>query len=217
MLWGASLAVGTEAFRRCSDRGQAIAKAITATQSIVESFSERVRGVNCRDVTGCDLTSVRGLAKYFLSGRFLACANLAGQWIPEAISAATEGLALAHVDSSRPPMSCASRVAERMGASDEEMITVAGLAGGMGLSGNACGALAAAIWMHTLARCKRQIEESTFPDPKAISTLRVFHGATGSKTTCREITGRRFESIDDHTKFVMDGGCDNLINALARS
>jgi hypothetical protein len=217
MLWGASLAVGTEAFRRCSDRGQAIAMAITATQTVVESFSQRAQGANCRDVTGCDFTSVFGLAKYFLSGRFLACSNLAGQWIPEAISAATEGLALAPVDFSLAPMSCASRVAERMGANDEEMITVAGLAGGIGLSGNGCGALAAAIWMHTLARCKRQIEESTFPDPKAVSTLRVFHGATASKTACREITGRRFESIDDHTEFVIDGGCDRLIDVLARS
>jgi hypothetical protein len=38
-----------------------------------------------------------------------------------------------------------------MGASDEEMVLVAGFAGGMGLSDNACGALGAAIWMNTLA------------------------------------------------------------------
>ena len=34
-----------------------------------------------------------------------------------------------------------------MGATDEQMVTVAGFAGGMGLSGKACGALAAAVWM----------------------------------------------------------------------
>ena len=217
MLWGASLAAGTEAFRRCNDRGQAIATAITAAQTVVESFSQRARGVNCRDVTGCDFTSLFGLAKYFLSGRFLACANLAGQWIPEAISAADEGLAREHADFSLAPMSCASRVAERMGASDEEMITVAGLAGGIGLTGNACGALAAAIWMHTLVRCRTHTVESTYPDPKAVSTLRAFHGATGSETLCRKITGQRFRTIDGHTEYVMSGGCDNLIDVLARS
>ena len=40
------------------------------------------------------------------------------------------------------PISCASEVAAKMGASDEEMVMVAGFAGGLGLSGNACGALA---------------------------------------------------------------------------
>ena len=217
LLWGASLAVGTESYRRCSDHGQAIATAIAATQHVVGSFSQRAKGVNCRDVTGCDFTRVFGVAKYFFSGRFIACSNLAGKWIPEAISSAVEGLAIEHADFSLAPMSCASRVAERMGASDEEMVTVAGLAGGMGLSGNGCGALATAIWMHTLERCKRQVEESTFPDPKAVSTLRVFHGATGSKTTCREITGRRFGTIDDHSAFIRNGGCDRLIDVLARS
>jgi hypothetical protein len=217
LLWGASLAVGAESFRRCSDRGQAIALAVTTTQSVIESFSERARGVNCRDVTGCNLRSAFGLAKFFFTGRFLACSTLAGKWIPEAIRSVTEGLAIEQVGFSLAPVSCASRVAERMGANDEEMATVAGLAGGMGLSGNGCGALAAAIWMHTLARCRRGIEASTFPDPKAVSTLRVLHGETGSKTTCREITGRRFQSIDEHTEFVIDGGCDRLIDVLARS
>ena len=36
---------------------------------------------------------------------------------------------------------CASVVAGKMGGSEEEMVTAAGLAGGIGLSGNACGAL----------------------------------------------------------------------------
>ena len=38
MLWGASMALGAESFRRRDDQGEAIAMAITASQHIVESF-----------------------------------------------------------------------------------------------------------------------------------------------------------------------------------
>ena len=68
--------------------------------------------------------------------------------------AAGEGLAGAMTGLPGRPLSCASEVAGKMGASDEEMTMVAGFAGGIGLSGNACGALGAAIWMKTLAWCR---------------------------------------------------------------
>ena len=48
---------------------------------------------------------------------------------------------------SQPALSCASEVVKKMGGSNEEIVIAAGFAGGFGLSGNACGALGAAIWM----------------------------------------------------------------------
>ena len=56
MLWGAALAVGAESFRRHADRDQAIGAAITATQHLVDAFSETAKSVNCRDIIGCDFT-----------------------------------------------------------------------------------------------------------------------------------------------------------------
>ena len=53
------------------------------------------------------------------------------------------------------PVSCSCEVARKMGASDEEMVMVAGFAGGLGLSGNGCGALSAAIYLDTLAWCRK--------------------------------------------------------------
>ena len=41
-----------------------------------------------------------------------------------------------------------------MGGSADEAVMVAGFGGGMGLSGNACGALAAAVWMKGVAWCR---------------------------------------------------------------
>ena len=73
-----------------------------------------------------------------------------------------------------------------MGASDEEMVMVAGFAGGIGLSGNACGALGAALWMKTLVRY-RNGNPTFFASPEAKNTLQAFCGATDSEFLCNKI------------------------------
>jgi hypothetical protein len=224
MLWGSALAAGAESFRRHNDSGQAIAVAITATRHLMESFLKRAKTVNCRDITGCDLTSKFGMAKLMLktiSRGFIYshCFNLAEQWAPEAIQSATSALSGEQTDVPRQPLSCASEVARKMGASDEEMVMVAGFAGGMGLSGNACGALGAAVWMKTLAWCKQHPGETPpyFDNPDVKKILKTFCGAAGSEMLCRTISGRCFKTLEDHTEFIRTGGCDNLIDLLARS
>ena len=47
-----------------------------------------------------------------------------------------------------------------MGGTEEESIMVAGFAGGIGLSGNACGALSAAIWYKMLGWAKNNPDKS---------------------------------------------------------
>ena len=223
MLWGAALAVGAESFRRHNDRGQAIAIAITATQHLMESFSKTAKSVNCRDIIGYDLTNKSELEK-FMKTAFAdilnsPCLNLAEKWAPEAIQSAEEGLSHKQTDVPQQPISCASEVVKKMGASDEEMVMVAGFAGGLGLSGNACGALSAAIWMNTLAWCRKHPGESPpyFNNPNTAKTLEAFYRATDSEILCHKITGQCFKTIGDHTEFIKHGGCHKLINVLARS
>ena len=146
-----------------------------------------------------------------------SCFKLAEKWAPEAIQSATEGLSHEQTDLPQLPISCASEVAKKMGASDEEMVMVAGFAGGLGLSGNACGALSAAIWMNTLAWCRKETGKSAYPNPNATNTLKAFYDATDSKILCHKISGQCFKTIDDHTEFIKNGGCKKLINVLARS
>ena len=217
MLWGASLAVGAEAYRQCNDRDQAIRVAVHATQKVMASFSEREHTVNCRDITRCDFSNKWSMAKYFFSGRFLHCYNLADKWAPEAVQSAIEGLTDNDLDSSKACMSCATEVARNMGASDEEMIMVAGFAGGLGLSGKACGALSAAIWVQSLKWCREETKKSSFKNPYAKKTMQAFYEATDSKILCSEITGTRFKDMDDHTAFIKNGGCSKLIETLSMS
>jgi hypothetical protein len=217
MLWGSALAVGAEAFRRTDNRDQAIGTAIKATQQVMRSFTNRARSVDCMDVTGCDWTSKLSMAKYFLTGRFISCFRLVEKWAPEAIQSATEGLSREHADLPQQSMSCASEVARRMGASDEQMVMVAGFAGGLGLSGNACGALSAAIWLKTLAWCGQHSGTPALSNPIGEKSLEALYGATDYKILCHEITGKHFNTINDHTEFIRTGGCEKLIDVLARA
>jgi hypothetical protein len=222
MLWGSSLALGAESFRRYGNGGQAIGSAIIGSQHLIDSFSKRTKTVNCRELTGCDLTSKFGMAKLMLkiilqggmANSF--CFNLAEKWVPEAIQSATEGLSGEKTDWTQMPVSCASEMARKMGASDEEIVMVAGFAGGLGLSGNACGALGAAIWLNSLAWCSENPGKSGYSNLYAKNILKAFDGATDSKIRCSEICGQRFKSIDDHTEFLKNGGCEKLIDVLAR-
>lgn len=221
MLWGSAIAAGAESLRRYEDRGRATAAAITATGRIMDSYAARAGSVNCRDVTQCDFTRTYELMKFML--KFMlnidrSCFTLAEQWAPEAIRSARDGISCPNAYS-QPPVSCASVLAGKMGAGDEEAATVAGLAGGMGLSGNACGALGAAIWLKALAWCRENPGKSGpgYKNPAAERILKAFKDETGSEMLCRTITGRRFTTIDEHTEFIKNGGCGRLIDLLARS
>ena len=217
MLWGASLAIGAEAYRRFDDRNQAIAVAIKATQMVMQSYKERESTVNCEDVTKCDWSSRWSRMKYFMSGRFLHCFKLADLWAPEAVNAATEGLSSGDLVSVKNSISCASLVAEKMGATDEEIVMVAGFAGGLGLSGNGCGALSAAIWMNTLLFYRDYTGKPQFINPKAEKAFEAFEAVTEGKILCHEICGTRFNSMTDHTDYIANGGCSDLIHALSTS
>ncbi len=216
MLWGTSMAVGAEAYRQCKDLDKAIALAIIATQRIMESFVARTKYIDCEDITNCDWTSKVSMAKYFLSGKVFACFKLLEKWAPEAIQAAREGLSQNPEDLPDKCISCASEVAKKMGATDEEVVMVAGFAGGMGLCGDACGALGAAIWMKTLALCKETPGKSFYSSPAVQGTLDAFYAKTDYQITCEEVTGKHFETLDEHTSFIQKGGCSDLLDVLAQ-
>ncbi|MFC1706573.1 C-GCAxxG-C-C family (seleno)protein [Planctomycetota bacterium] len=56
MLWGATLAAGARAHRLHGSGPRAEAAAITAAQSLVESFRARNNGINCLEITDTDWT-----------------------------------------------------------------------------------------------------------------------------------------------------------------
>ncbi|NHF60108.1 C_GCAxxG_C_C family protein [Flavobacteriaceae bacterium TP-CH-4] len=217
MLWGASLAIGAEAYRSCKTKSEAIATAIIATQHVMNSFMEREQTIQCKEITRCDFGNKWSYAKYMITGRFLHCFKMAQEWAPQAVRSAQAGLTDEEFEKHRTAMSCATEVAKRMGSSEEHMTMVAGFAGGLGLSGGGCGALAAAVWMKSLTRIKGEDEKFQVQNQDAKKTLEVFYKTTNNNIVCSEIASELFNDIDEHTQFLENGGCAHLIKTLAES
>ncbi len=106
-------------------------------------------------------------------------------------------------------------LAQKMGASDIHTVMSAGLAGGIGLSGGACGALGAAIWLMGMNRLKEGARKIDYNDPRALDVINKFLKCTGYEFECAKIVGRKFENISDHADYLRDGGCSEIIEVLA--
>ncbi|MCJ7801010.1 MAG: C-GCAxxG-C-C family protein [Candidatus Marinimicrobia bacterium] len=217
MLWGSAMALGTEAYRRRDDQGEAIALAINATKHIAESFLTKSVSTECEEITDTDMTNKWSLAKYMLTGKMFGCFNLAAKWEPDAIAAAHEGLDIELPLNAKETKSCASEVIKKMGGTAEETVMVAGFAGGIGLRGSGCGALGAAMWKITLDLVRTGEWKYTLNSPTFDELIEKFYKASDYKMECSEICGKTFNSVGEHTEYINSGGCNNLINALAQS
>ncbi|MCE2611593.1 C-GCAxxG-C-C family protein [Flavobacteriaceae bacterium D16] len=222
MIWGAALAVGAESYRRHKDQGLATAVAIRATKELITSFEKRSKTVNCGEILGYSLSNILGIARLMVSTTLKGmenskCFDLAEAWAPEAIQSAKEGLDQTDITLTEKPASCASEVVRKMGGSEEEILMVAGFAGGLGLSGNACGALSAAIWMQTFQWCRKNPGKIPpyFKNKPAKRILKTFKKLTGAELLCEKITGQKFENINSHATYLKNGGCEELIDGLA--
>jgi hypothetical protein len=102
-----------------------------------------------------------------------------------------------------------------MGVSDLHTVMAAGLAGGIGLCGGACGALGAAIWVLGMNILKAGDKPLDFQDPRGLAVVDRFVRVTDHKFECSEIVGRKFKNVDDHAGYLREGGCSRIIEALA--
>jgi len=93
---------------------------------------------------------------------------------------------------------------------------VAGFAGGIGLSGGACGALGAAIWINEMIS-RNEEDGLKVSYSRASDTIDRFikSDTVDFRFECSEIVGRRFENIDDHADYLHNGGCSEIIEILA--
>ena len=106
-------------------------------------------------------------------------------------------------------------LAQKMGASEMQRIMAAGFAGGIGLSGGACGALGAAIWITNMNRDDTPVDFD-YSDSWIGDMIEVFLESSDYEFECKKIVGREFESIDDHAEYLCAGGCSKIIEGLSQ-
>ncbi len=217
MLWGATLAAGAQAYRLFGSGPEAEAGAISAAQRIVESFRDQNNNINCFEITEVDMSSPKmGMIARFLlkSGIRGSCFGMAARYASAAFGEIDAALSEKHVQAPPAAVSCSAMLAQKMVASDMHTVMAAGFAGGIGLSGGACGALGAAIWMAGL-NILNDGGKLGYKDPSVLDAIERFLKCTGYEFECSKIVGRKFESIGDHASYLREGGCSEILKVLA--
>lgn len=217
MIWGATLAAGAQAFRLFGPGPKAEGAAILAAKRVVDSFRAQNQHINCLEITDLDKSSSNmQMIMYFLvKGGTIGCFRMAARYAPVAYEEINAAFSETDIDVPSSPVSCAALVAQKMGVSEMQVVMAAGFAGGIGLSGGACGALGAAIWIIGMDGSKEGESKVDFKNPRAMEAIDSFLKQTDYKFECSEIVGRRFEDVGDHAGYLCDGGCSKILEVLA--
>ena len=216
MIWGATLAAGAQAYRILGPGPQAEAKAIIAAQRLVEAFRARNNHVNCLEITDLDRSSsAMKMTFYFLvKGGAIGCFNRTTRYANVALGEIDTVLSEDPSEAPCSPTSCAAVLAQKLGASDIQTVMAAGFAGGIGLSGGACGALGTAIWLIGLSAAAEGSGNNDYNNPVALAAIDRFMKSTDFEFECSNIVGREFVDIDDHANYLRQGGCSNVLDVL---
>jgi hypothetical protein len=217
MIWGAALAAGAQAYRLFGPGSRAETMATIAAQRLVASFRALNNNINCLEITEIDKSSTNWeMVVYFLiKGGTIGCFRQAARYAPKAFDEVNAALSATDVHTPAPPVSCSAMLAQKMGVSGIRATMVAGLAGGIGLCGGACGALGAAVWFLGLNALDTGAEKLDFKQPKALDLIDRFVKSTNYQFECSQIVGRKFENVDDHAAHLRNGGCAQIIEVLA--
>ncbi len=216
MIWGAVLAAGARAYELFGPGQEAETRAIMAAQKLVDEFQSCTGEINCLEITDIDNSSsaMKMLFVFLIKGKTLSCMRLTGKFSSKAFDTINASFLEKDIEIPSTPVSCAAELARKMGASEKHVVMAAGLAGGIGLIGGGCGALGTAIWLMTMD--KGLDTKMEFKDPKAMEMIeKAFLPNSDYEFECSNIVGRKFENIEDHAMFIREGGCAELIEALA--
>lgn len=218
-LWGAALAAGAQAYRQFGPGPQAEAAAVVAAQRLADAFQTSYKSINCFEVIELDWKNAQGrqVLKFFLKGGPIRCFSMTAGYARTTRREIDVSLADDELAAPEPPVSCAALLARKMGADDLHTVMAAGLAGGIGLSGGACGALGASIWLIEMARVTQGGGPVEFNSPEATEAIDRFVQCTEGEFECAKIAGRQFVDVHDHAGYLCAGGCAKLIEALAAS
>jgi hypothetical protein len=217
MLWGAALAAGAQAHQLYGSRPQAEAVAITTSQKLVETFRTRTKNeINCLEISDLNMQGDfdgKAILKFFLKGGPIGCFRMAANYAPDVYREINSAYSEPPGEAPKSPTSCATLLARKLGATEMHATMVAGLAGGIGLSGGACGALGAAIWLAGINQ-PVTIEGMSYSGTWVNDTIEAFLESSDYEFECAEIVGRKFESVSDHADYVCNDGCSDIIEAL---
>ncbi len=233
LLTGAALATGFLARMRFDDDETRSTAVLHTTIQLAKTHPELTGSVNCREITEVDFTNLSGRLRYLREGKGRMCGRLHLKWSPQAHDLIDQELT--EFEKNEPHRACANcavqtmkAVAGSVGLENDDSVLVAGLAGGVGLLGNVCGALAAGVYALSLSRylekgdvkrdsrVKGSLQELTGAGFRGPATeLRLAFINRFDSELCSQITGRRFHDIEGYSAFIEQGGCQDVVEFVA--
>jgi hypothetical protein len=233
LLTGAALAAGFVARERFESDEMRAAAALDATVQLAKSHPELTGSINCLEITNVSFETIGGRLSYYQQGKGRMCGRYHLRWAPQAHELIDNTLTEFSEQSSLEDCeNCAVQALGRMvdvaGMREEDTVLVAGLAGGVGLLGNVCGALAAGVYAMSVSdylgqagkkrdsKIRGALEELSGHGRKDPGTqLRgAFIDQFGSEL-CKQIIQRQFESIEDHSAYIKGDGCQDVVGFTA--
>jgi len=221
MIWGSVLAAGAQAYKVHGPGPAAETRAVIAAEKLVDTFRTDNDEINCYEITEIDKSSsiLQMITYFLLKGGTIGCMRMAGRFAPLAFNDIKSTISNGDVKVPARPVSCASLLAEKMGATERQTVMASGFAGGIGLCGGGCGALGTAIWLMGMklqqeTNVKNLWNDDTFT-AKFDVLIERFLASSDYEFECADIIGRKFESIEDHAAFIREGGCSKIIDTLA--
>jgi hypothetical protein len=233
LLTGAAMATGFLARARFDDDETRATAALYTTIQLTKAHPELTGSVNCQDITEIDLTNLKGRLRYLREGKGRMCGRLHLKWSPQAHELIDK--TLTEFEGRRPDNACANCVVKTMdkmvtstGIEAEDSVLFAGLAEGVGLLGNVCGALAAGVYALSISHYLEQ--EGKKRDSRIQGSLHELSGARfrGPATQlrlafvgrfdselCIQITQQQFQDIENHSAFIEQGGCQEVIEFVS--
>jgi hypothetical protein len=233
VLWGAGLAAGVRARERLPDRNAARLAALLSAKACLNWYSAQGKPVDCGQIIGMKKWN---MPLYLLKGNLRVCLRQLSECALDFHNRIDETLQIVETSGEAQPLrNCASEsfreTARVIGLEEEDGdVLVAGLAGGLGLSGNGCGALVGAVFAHMLKyfkdrdKPKHSMLRSNLQGlyigdgwmEPAREVVRRFTNALDTKK-CAEITQTEFGSPEDLHRYLETGACNGLQRNLAES
>ena len=230
VLWGAALAAGVRASRRIDDHRVAQIAALLAAKECVDWYASAGKTVNCGEITRLKSW---GMLKFMAKGNLRVCQGQLADNAADFHARIDEALEQAQSKKTAGALrNCASEAyrntAKQIGLEVEDGdVIVAGLAGGIGLSGNGCGALAATVFAislkyfldrkkpkHSMLRSNLQGFQIgygwTEPSRRVVESFREKFGTK----MCSDITKTSFASPDELHAFLETGACSGVLDSL---
>lgn len=231
LLTGAVFAAGFVANERFQNNKTKSGAALHAAIQLAKTFPEYSGSINCQEITKINLTGLGGRLNYLKTGTARMCGRLHLKWAPKAYQLIDKSLTeYGKLESAKSYANCSVQTMEALKSKlslEEDSSLMAGFAGGVGLCGNLCGALAVGTYIMAISqqfalkkkkrdsRIRGMFEELFGTNYKGYLTQfrHEFVQKFGSEL-CIDIAGHLFQNARDHSKFLEKGGCNNIINFI---